>query len=190
MKCLMQSVGISDVAFILYTANQYTTSILQLEEVQAELILGKDAVEQFGKTGSTYEQYSRFLDMVCISDGIVKAVNDSLQLCTQTIEIHRRGYHQHICYSHLIIDETHIVFLNTSIVLILETSITAHARVDLIVMNRYYLDMMLLRCTLDKCFHQQFSIAAPSWTTRKNQYIHKTVIPIIFVMPSVLFQQE
>jgi len=140
----MQSTGIPDVALVLDAANQHPASILQLEEVQAEPILGKDAVEQFGKTGGTYEQESRLLYVECISDGIMEAVDDGLQLCTQTIEIHGRGYHEHIGYRHFLVDERHVILLHTGIAFALETSITTHARVDLIIVNRNDLDMMLL----------------------------------------------
>ena len=92
----------------------------------------------------------------------MKTVDDCLQLCTQSVEIDWRGYHKHVSPAHLFIDKRHIVILYTSIGIVLETSVTTHAGIDLIVMNRNYFDMVFLRGTLGECLYQQVRIAALS----------------------------
>ena len=104
----------------------------------------------------------------------MKTIDDCLQLCTQSIEIDWRGYHKHVSPAHLFIDKRHVVILYTSIGLVLETSVTTHAGIDLIGVNRNYFDMVFLRGTLDERPYQQFCIAALSGATSKNQYIHTT----------------
>jgi hypothetical protein len=84
----------------------------------------------------------------------MKTVDDCLQLCTQSVEIDGRGYHKHVNISYLLVDNRHIVFLNTSMGLVLETSVTTHAGIDLIVMNGNYFDMVFFRGTFDERLYQ------------------------------------
>ena len=64
--------------------------------------------------------------------------------------------------AHLFIDKRHIVILYTSIGIVVETSVTTHTGIDLIVVNRNYFDMVFLRGTFGECLYQQVRIAALS----------------------------
>ena len=107
------------------------------------------------------------------------AIDDGLQLCTQSVEIDWRGYHKHVSQAHLFIDKQHVVILYTGIGLVLESSVTTHAGIDLIVVNRNYFDMVLLRGTFGECLYQQVRIAALSRAACKNQYVHTVIISSI-----------
>ena len=64
------------ISFVFAATRQNLAGVFQLEEVQTKLILGKDAVKQFRKSGSTHKQKSHLLDVESISDGIVEAVDN------------------------------------------------------------------------------------------------------------------
>ena len=100
------------------------------------------------------------MDVKCIADRIVKAVDDSFKLGAQAIEIHRRGDDEHFGLGHFFIDDLHIVFLAAIMVFAAETRSATHAGIDFVIVNRNHFDMVLWRSPLDESIHQQIGIAA------------------------------
>lgn len=66
------------------------TRIFDVEEVETELVLGEDAVEELGQGGGADQKEGGLPDVEGVADGVVTAVDEGLQLRTQTVEIGRR----------------------------------------------------------------------------------------------------
>ena len=115
-----------------------------MEKVETELVLGEDAVEEFGQGGGTDQKEGGFADVEGVADGVVTAVNKSLQLRTQTIEIDRRGDDEHVGIRQLAVYNGHVVLLHARITLAREARVAPHARMHRVIMHRNDLHVVFL----------------------------------------------
>ena len=75
---------------LIRAAHEQVAHVFDMEEVETELVLGEDAVEELGQGGGTDQKEGGLPDVEGVADGVVTAVDEGLQLRTQTVEIDRR----------------------------------------------------------------------------------------------------
>ena len=126
----------SNAALLLRAAHEHVAHVFNVEVVETELVLGEDAVEQLGQGGGADQKNSGLPDVEGVADRVVTAVDKSLQLRTQTVEIDRRGDDEHVGIRQLLVNEWHVVFLHTSVTLACETRVAPHARMHRVIVYR------------------------------------------------------
>ena len=71
--------------------------------------MSKYTVEKLRERSGSYKEQCHLLKAECISYRIMKTIDDSLQLCTQSVEIDWRDNHKQVSPAHLFIDKRHVV---------------------------------------------------------------------------------
>ena len=110
--------------------------VFNVEEVETKLVLGEDAVEEFGQGGGTDQKEGGLPDVEGAADGVVTAVDERLQLRAQTVEIDRRGDDEHIGIRQLAVYNGHIVLLHASVTLAREARVAPRTRMHRVIVYR------------------------------------------------------
>ena len=134
--CLLHRFRAPNAALLFRAAHEHVARVFDVDEVETELVLGVDAVEELGQGGGTDQKEGGLPDVEGVADGVVTAVDEGLQLRTQTIEIDWRCDDEHVGICQLAVYYRHVVLLHASVTLARETRVAPRTRMHRVIVYR------------------------------------------------------